>query len=271
MTAAAVRNNYGMGHPAHWFIFKTGLRIDMFRICTLILPTEFILNKLIGSLAIHGTNRIHTEQITMNIGLLVIVIVPLSLLIITPEIRRRRQNNVNNNNNNNEIIVNNDVDVDNNSYNIGKWIGNVISIVIIFSILIVIRLLYSNLSLISSSLTKSKLLSTCPPVGINLIGAYGNMQGLNDIRNITSRKPETQILYKQGLLHLYGFNFEEANRNMLAAVDIENDCIMCYCGLAYSYGPNINLGVYPDAALKGRLAIQKALNLIIKYLKKKKN
>jgi tetratricopeptide (TPR) repeat protein len=200
----------------------------------------------------------------MNIGLLVIVIVPLSVLVITPEIRRRRQNNVSNNNNNDEIIVNNDVDVDNTSYsyNIGKWIGNVISIVIIISILIVIRLLYSNVSSITLSLTKSKLLSTCPPVGINLIGAYGNIQGLNDIRNITSRKPETQILYKQGLLHLYGFNFEEANRNMLAAIDIEKDCIMCYCGLAYSYGPNINLGVYPDAALKGRLAIQKALNLI---------
>jgi len=198
----------------------------------------------------------------MNIGLLVIVIIPLSVLVITPEIRRRRQNNINNNNN--EIIVNDD-NVENNasySYNIGKWIGNVISIVIIISILIVIRLLYSNLSSITSSLSTS-LISTChPPVGINLIGAYGNIQGLDDIRNITTRKAETQILYKQGLIHLYGFNFEEANRNMLAAVDIENDCIMCYCGLAYSHGPNINLGVYRDAAMKGRLAVQKAINLI---------
>ena len=200
----------------------------------------------------------------MNIGLLFIVLVPLSVLVITPEIRRRRQN-INNNNNNNNIINEVTVNNDNNpsySYNIGKWIGNVISILIIISILISIRLLYSNLLSKTLSLSTS-LISTCnPPVGINLIGIYGNIQGLYDIRNITTRKPETQILFKQGLIHLYGFNFEEANRNMQAALEIENDCIMCYWGLAFSNGPNINLGVYPVAAKNGRLAIQKAINLM---------
>ena len=195
----------------------------------------------------------------MNIALLAALTIPLSILsflvIISPELRRRRNNNINDANNNN---ISNAVDTaDQSLHNIGKIVGNVISFGVIFSVLLLsIRSMhsFSSLSLSQSSCTA--------PNGINLIGVYGNIKGLEGIRNITARKSETQILFKQGMIHLYGFNFEEANRNMKAAISIENDCIMCYWGLAYSYGPNINLGVYEDAAKNGRIAIQKAISLI---------
>ena len=202
----------------------------------------------------------------VNMALVVGLVIPLSILsflVISPELRRRRNNNNNNNNNNdnNSNNSNNNADSDNvdlSLHNIGKVIGNAISIIIILNILLIsIRSFYSFSSTVTS------LSSLCSaPSGINLIGAYGNIIGLDGIRNITARKSETQILFKQGMIHLYGFNFEEANRNMKAAISIENDCIMCYWGLAYSYGPNINLGVYSDAAKNGRIAIQKAISLL---------
>jgi len=209
--------------------------------------------------------------------ILFFILIPLTITLITPAVLRHRRNNnsndiVNNNNNNND----NDND-NNNLYNIGIKVGNIITIIIIIIIsIIIIRIVYlttpsssllmypSSLTLSSSSLssTTSSSLSCVPPNGIDLIGAYGNIKELDIIRNITTTKIETQILFKQGLIHLYGFNFEEGNRNMQAALSIENDCIMCLWGLAYSYGPNINARVLPEAAKNGRMAIQKAINLI---------
>lgn len=188
-----------------------------------------------------------------------LILVPLSVCLITPEIRRRRRMR-------NENVIHDDIDNSNNidSYNIGKLFGNIISVVSIISILLITTKALFISSNLSSLITSSTLLpkACSPPSPLNLIGIYGNIQELEKIRNITTLKTETQILFKQGLLNLYGFNFEEANRNMLAAISIEQDCIMCYWGLAYSYGPNINLGVYDDASKNGRLAIRKAINLL---------
>ncbi|MCI0437065.1 MAG: hypothetical protein L0271_26005 [Gemmatimonadetes bacterium] len=59
-------------------------------------------------------------------------------------------------------------------------------------------------------------------------------------RSITTASPEAQRYFDQGLRMTYGFNHAEAIRSYEAALAIDPACAMCWWGIAFALGPNIN-------------------------------
>lgn len=57
---------------------------------------------------------------------------------------------------------------------------------------------------------------------------------------ITTKNPEAQKYFNQGLTLLYGFNHDEAARYFRRATELDPDAAMPYWGLALSIGPNYN-------------------------------
>lgn len=78
---------------------------------------------------------------------------------------------------------------------------------------------------------------------------------------ITTRNPEAQKYFDQGLLFAYGFNHAEAARSFFEATRKDSTCAMCYWGFAYVLGPNYNAGMEPDNYQRAYAAIQKAIKL----------
>ena len=58
---------------------------------------------------------------------------------------------------------------------------------------------------------------------------------------ISSRSPEAQRLFAQGMAQAYAFNEDEAVRAFKAALARDPACAMCAWGVAYQLGPNINV------------------------------
>ena len=76
---------------------------------------------------------------------------------------------------------------------------------------------------------------------------------------ITTKNPEAQKYFNQGLLLAYGFNHAEAARSFYEATRKDSTCAMCYWGYAYVLGPNYNAGMEPDNYQRAYAAIQKAI------------
>lgn len=58
--------------------------------------------------------------------------------------------------------------------------------------------------------------------------------------HITTKSPEAQTYFDQGLILLYGFNHDEAARYFRRAAELDPEAAMPYWGLALSLGPNYN-------------------------------
>lgn len=77
---------------------------------------------------------------------------------------------------------------------------------------------------------------------------------------ITTKNPEAQTYFDQGLTLLYGFNHDEAARYFRHAAELDPDAAMPYWGLALSIGPNYNdAAVDENRAMATYEAVQKAL------------
>lgn len=85
---------------------------------------------------------------------------------------------------------------------------------------------------------------TAPPLFENL-GSYH--------RPISTDVADAQRYFDQGLRLTYAFNHAEAIRAFERATQLDPDCAICYWGIAYAYGPNINA---PMDAESGRLAYE---------------
>ena len=70
-----------------------------------------------------------------------------------------------------------------------------------------------------------------------------------------------QRYFDQGLTLAYGFNHAEAARSFREAARLDPNCALCYWGVAYVLGPNINAGMADDAVPEAYSAIQKAIEL----------
>ena len=79
--------------------------------------------------------------------------------------------------------------------------------------------------------------------------------------SITTKSPSAQRYFNQGLVLAYGFNHAEAARSFREAIKLDRDCAMCYWGLAYVLGPNINAKMSDDAVPEAYGAIQQAVKL----------
>src|SRR5688572_33116416 len=105
------------------------------------------------------------------------------------------------------------------------------------------------------------LVTGCSPQSESTIGATAGplYRDLGDHRHeITTSSPEAQRYFDQGLTLSYAFNHAEAIRSFRQATAIDPDCAMCFWGMAYALGPNINAPITPEAAKEAYKALDLA-------------
>ncbi|MET0273283.1 MAG: hypothetical protein ABW360_09855 [Phenylobacterium sp.] len=81
---------------------------------------------------------------------------------------------------------------------------------------------------------------------------------------ITTANPETQKFFDQGVKLSFGFNHAEAIRSFREAARLDPDCAMCWWGVAYALGSNINMPMPDDAVAPAWAALRKAQALASK-------
>jgi tetratricopeptide (TPR) repeat protein len=84
-----------------------------------------------------------------------------------------------------------------------------------------------------------------PPMDLAPVGAT-MLDGLGDhSMPISTRNPEAQRWFDQGLALTYGFNHDAAARSFLRATELDPECAMCWWGAALVLGPHVNAGMDP--------------------------
>lgn len=78
---------------------------------------------------------------------------------------------------------------------------------------------------------------------------------------ISTKNPEAQRFFDQGLTLVFAFNHEEAARAFTRASDLDPQSAMAFWGVALALGPCINLDVDPPHEKAAYEAVQKALLL----------
>ena len=76
---------------------------------------------------------------------------------------------------------------------------------------------------------------------------------------VSTKNPEAQRFFDQGMAYLYGFNHEAAIRSFKRAGELDPDLGMAWWGVALALGPNINLDVDPDREKQAYEAVHTAL------------
>jgi tetratricopeptide (TPR) repeat protein len=87
---------------------------------------------------------------------------------------------------------------------------------------------------------------------------------------ITTASPEAQKYFDQGLTLSYAFNHAEAIRAFRQAAALDPSCAMCYWGVAFALGPNINAPITEEAAKEAWSAIEQARGLAAKASQKER-
>ena len=78
---------------------------------------------------------------------------------------------------------------------------------------------------------------------------------------VSTKNPEAQKYFDQGLTLIYAFNHDESIRSFRKALELDPDMAMAYWGIAYALGPNINLDVDPEREKQAYDAVQKSLSM----------
>src|SRR3989304_4346946 len=78
---------------------------------------------------------------------------------------------------------------------------------------------------------------------------------------VSTKNPEAQRFFDQGLILIFAFNHDEAVRSFKRAAVLDPNLAMAYWGIALALGPNINLDVDPEREKAAYKAVQKALAL----------
>jgi tetratricopeptide (TPR) repeat protein len=79
---------------------------------------------------------------------------------------------------------------------------------------------------------------------------------------ISTKNPEAQHFFDQGLTLVFAFNHEEAARSFRRASELDPQSAMAFWGIALALGPCINLDVDPPHEEAAHEAVQKALLLV---------
>lgn len=89
-----------------------------------------------------------------------------------------------------------------------------------------------------------------------------SLEGLGDHHfPVTTKKPESQQFFDQGMRLTYAFNHSEALRAFKEAARLDPDNAMAYWGWALVLGPNINLPMRAEVAAQAYQAAQRAVEL----------
>ncbi|MGH7509782.1 MAG: DUF6265 family protein [Gemmatimonadales bacterium] len=86
---------------------------------------------------------------------------------------------------------------------------------------------------------------------------YDNLGTLH--HEITTGSPTAQKYFDQGLRLTYAFNHDEAIESYREGLEHDSTCAMCYWGIAYALGPNINLPMDTSLVRPAWEAAQSAL------------
>lgn len=78
--------------------------------------------------------------------------------------------------------------------------------------------------------------------GAPLFAGYGDHH-----HSITTSNPKTQAYFDQGVRMLFAFNHPEAIRSFREAARLDPNCAMCWWGVAFALGPNINQQMHEEA------------------------
>jgi tetratricopeptide (TPR) repeat protein len=85
------------------------------------------------------------------------------------------------------------------------------------------------------------------------------LEGLGVYRGpVASRNALAQRYFGQGVVLTWGFNPAEAARSFLAATRADPGCALCWWGLAWSLGPNVNVDMADADAPRVHAALAKA-------------
>jgi tetratricopeptide (TPR) repeat protein len=88
------------------------------------------------------------------------------------------------------------------------------------------------------------------------------MAGLGNLHHpVSTKNPQAQAFFDQGLRLIYAFNHEEAARSFQHAAELDPNLAMAYWGVAEAVGPNYNDPASEDRYIQAHQAIEKAQNL----------
>src|SRR6202163_3734802 len=88
------------------------------------------------------------------------------------------------------------------------------------------------------------------------------MSGLGDLHHpVSTKNPQAQQFFDQGLRLIYAFNHDEAARSFQRATELDAKLAIAYWGIAEAVGPNYNDPASEDRFKQAHEAIQKAVDL----------
>ncbi len=86
--------------------------------------------------------------------------------------------------------------------------------------------------------------------------------GLGDLHHpVSTKNPQAQQFFDQGLRFIYAFNHDEAARSFQHAAELDAKLAMAYWGVAEAVGPNYNDPADPDRYKRAHDAVQRAIDL----------
>src|SRR5215475_6699987 len=88
------------------------------------------------------------------------------------------------------------------------------------------------------------------------------MTGLSNLHHpVSTKNPQAQQFFDQGLRLIFAFNHDEAARSFKRAAELDPKLAMAYWGIAEAIGPNYNDPASDERFAAAHQAIQKALDL----------
>src|SRR5712692_8715000 len=88
------------------------------------------------------------------------------------------------------------------------------------------------------------------------------LSGLGDLHHpVSTKNPQAQQFFDQGLRLIYAFNHDEAARSFQRAADLDPKLAIAYWGVAEAVGPNYNDPASDERFVAAHQAIQKAVDL----------
>ena len=112
------------------------------------------------------------------------------------------------------------------------------------------------------------IFSLCVGAGAQHAGATSQarpvalMSGIGDLHHpVTTKNPQAQQFFDQGLRLVYAFNHDEAARSFRHAAELDPKLAMAWWGVAEAVGPNYNDPASDERFAQAHEAIQKAADL----------